>query len=70
MGPVAVAVNAMLRSFHLYRGGEAAGCSVLTEGELRISMLAKVVHQISTTLGFVAYNVVPYSQLHGKLLRN
>lgn len=26
VGPVAVAVNARLRSFHLYKGGEAAGC--------------------------------------------
>lgn len=31
VGPVAVAVNARLRSFHLYKGGEAAGCRVLTE---------------------------------------
>lgn len=26
VGPVAVAVNAMLPSFHLYRGGEASEC--------------------------------------------
>lgn len=31
VGPVAVAVNAMLSSFHLYRGGEDEGCDNSTD---------------------------------------